>query len=480
MTKEIFLSFWIKTMQHIYLMIGLLWFFSCTATKTFNQAHKKRTVDAFINKHIKNSELKMQLGIKIVSLADGATIYEFNGDKLMTPASTNKLFTSAASIHHLPQDHSFKTILALSGNNLILRGGADPGLSFEELNSLSRIVSKKVNMIDTLFIDDGIFDLVRYGEGWMWDEGSEKYSAAIGGLNLHGNCIDFICSPTVIGETVQIELYPKTDYISFTNNSMTVSDTLQSNTLRIDRDWLNQTNHFNIIGSMRLNSENDTLTKNIQDPTAYVSTVFREQLYALGVKVNHVYKKNAFSISDTLALHKSKTVLEYLTKMMFESDNLIAESLIKYISANDSTVGNWRDGMNTMKLFLHEEVNLDTNALRIVDGSGLSRYNLISPNQVVGLLQYMNNTKMGKMYKALLPHGDMKDSGLENRFKVNSERINAKTGTLSGVSCLSGYIVSPQYGPLAFSIMTNGFVGSVQPYRKFKDEICLWLMRDTK
>ena len=108
-------------------------------------------------------------------------------------------------------------------------------------------------MIDTLFIDDGIFDLVRYGEGWMWDEGSEKYSAAIGGLNLHGNCIDFICSPNVIGETVQIELYPKTDYISFTNNSMTVSDTLQSNTLRIDRDWLNQTNHFNIIGSMRLN-----------------------------------------------------------------------------------------------------------------------------------------------------------------------------------------------------------------------------------
>ena len=96
--------------------------------------------------------------------------------------------------------------------------------------------------------------------------------------------------------------------------------------------------------------------------------------------------------------------------MMFESDNLIAESLIKYISANDSTVGNWSDGMNTMKLFLHDEVNLDTNALRIVDGSGLSRYNLISPNQVVGLLQYMNNTKMGKMYKALLPHGDMKDS----------------------------------------------------------------------
>ena len=65
--------------------------------------------------------------------------------------------------------------------------------------------------------------------------------------------------------------------------------------------------------------KNDTLTKNIQDPTAYVSTVFREQLYALGVKINHVHKKNAFSISDTLALHKSKTVLEYLTKMMFES-----------------------------------------------------------------------------------------------------------------------------------------------------------------
>ena len=85
----------------------------------------------------------MQLGIKIVSLPDGATIYEFNGDKLMTPASTNKLFTSTVSIHHLPQGHSFKTTLALSGNNLILRGGADLVCHSKNLIHYQELLVKK-------------------------------------------------------------------------------------------------------------------------------------------------------------------------------------------------------------------------------------------------------------------------------------------------------------------------------------------------
>ena len=271
---------------------------------------------------------------------------------------------------------------------------------------------------------------------------------------------------------------PETGYVSFTNNSLTVLDTLNNKKLTIDRDWLNQTNHFQITGTIIEGNYIDTVKKNIYNPTQYTGLVFKELLKSRGFNIKKLQMKNFNEKTDTLAKHDSEPLLKHLKQMMYKSDNLTSELVIKYISANDTTKGNWDDGIDSVKMFLSEKVKIDTNSIRIADGSGLSRYNLISTNQVVELLKYINDTELKNEYKSILPSGNTKDTGLHRRLIKNSKRINAKTGTLSGVSCLSGYINSPKYGPLAFSIIINGFVGSVEPYRKFQDDICSWLMQD--
>jgi len=465
-------------MQLLLLILTLFCLQSCTIINTLDKNYRKKEIATFIDNHIQKTKLNMLLSMKVASLSTGQTLYEKNSAKLLIPASTVKLFTSAASLYYLDSQHIFKTVIAKKKNNIILHGGADPGLSTKNLDSLANIVAIKMANIDTLFIDDGILDSINYGKGWTWDEGSEQYSAPIGGLTLNGNCIDFLCSPSSPGQSVKIKLLPETGYVSFTNNSLTVLDTLNNKKLTIDRDWLNQTNHFQITGTIIEGNYIDTVKKNIYNPTQYTGLVFKELLKSRGFNIKKLQMKNFNEKTDTLAKHDSEPLLKHLKQMMYKSDNLTSELVIKYISANDTTKGNWDDGIDSVKMFLSEKVKIDTNSIRIADGSGLSRYNLISTNQVVELLKYMNDTELKNKYKSILPSGNTKDTGLHRRLRKNSKRINAKTGTLSGVSCLSGYINSPKYGPLAFSIIINGFVGSVEPYRKFQDDICSWLIQD--
>ena len=164
--------------------------------------------------------------------------------------------------------------------------------------------------------------------------------------------------------------------------------------------------------------------------------------------------------------------------MMHNSKNLTSELLIKYIGITDSTIGNWENGIRKVKTYLHDEVKIDTSALRIADGSGLSRYNLLSASQIVKLLAHIHGQNNGDVYVNTLPNGNEKNSRLEGRLLQTQDKIFAKTGSLSGVSCLSGYAFSSDHGPMAFSILVNGFVGSIKPHRKFQDELCTWLVKN--
>ena len=135
-------------------------------------------------------------------------LFEHNSKKLMTQLVILNYFF-AASLHYLGREHVFETAILKSKNNIILVGGADPDLSLKMIDSLAGLVSKNLKLIDTLFIDGGLFDDRYYGKGWMWDEGSEEYSAPINALVLNNNCIDFEYSPNEIGLPAKVNIYPK-------------------------------------------------------------------------------------------------------------------------------------------------------------------------------------------------------------------------------------------------------------------------------
>ena len=465
-------------MKNIHFLFFTFFCFSCAALKPINQRIHKKDLKKFIYSSIQKGDFRESIAVKIVSLSDGETLFEHNSEKLMTPASNIKLLTSAASLHYLGKEHVFETTILKNKDNIILIGGADPELSFQVIDSLAGLISKDLTLIDTLFIDGGLFDDYYYGKGWMWDEGSEEYSAPISALVLNNNCIDFEYSPNKIGLPAKVNIFPKTEYITVENKSITVKDTIDFKKLKIDRNWVDRSNDYLITGEILQWSGKDTVKKNIEKPNLFFGTIFKELLESRGLTVNELFIGNTRGPKDTILVHRSRPLYNQLEDMMHNSKNMTSELLLKYMGITDSTIGNWEGGIRKVKTYLQDEVKIDTSALRIADGSGLSRYNLLSANQIVKLLVHIHGEDNRDVYVNTLPKSNEKNSRLEGRLLQAQDKIFAKTGSLSGVSCLSGYAFSPNHGTMAFSILINGFVGSIKPHRKFQDELCTWLVKN--
>ena len=395
------------------------------------------------------------MGIKIVALQSGQTLYALNSQKLLMPASNNKLYTCAAALEKLGSDYRFKTFLLRHGNNLILKGGGDPDLTIDQLDSLARITAKKINLVDTLFVDESFLDSLHYGQGWMWDEGAWWYAAPISAMSLNDNCIDFYVDPGELGQPARLAINPQTEYIQLVNKSTTVNDTVDFKKFKIDRDWAGRTNLFTITGEILDTATTDTFYRNLHDAASFSGIIFSELLEEHGTTVKNILPGKGFINLDTLAVHISDSLLSSAYNLMHESDNLTAELFAKTMAVSDTTSGNWRDGLKTIKAFLADSAGMDTSLLRLADGSGVSRYTLTSADQIIELLTYMHGSSNKDDFMFTLPGGGS-DSTLKNRLEPVHSKVKAKTGGLSGVSCLSGYIFSEKYGPVAFSMLMNG------------------------
>ena len=202
-----------------YLLILFILLVSCSTHPRLFSNKGSLILKKKINKLIVESDLGATMGISVVSLKTGKPIYELNSERLLMPASNNKLFTCAAALDFLGKDFFFFTNVLTQNNNAILQGGGDPDLTIKDLDSLAYVVSKRIDIIDTLFLDDTFLDSVYFGNGWMWDEGPWWYAAPVSGLSVNDNCIDFYVQPGKEGQNAIINYFPNTRYISLQNHS---------------------------------------------------------------------------------------------------------------------------------------------------------------------------------------------------------------------------------------------------------------------
>ena len=463
-----------NNLKQTFLLLFFLWIFSCAPPSALFKNTGSPSKIKKINKLIVDSGLNATISIKAIDLQSNRTIYSINSDKLLMPASNNKLFIGAAALHYLGPDYFFKTKVVKQNNNIVLVAGANPDLSVQQIDSLAHMVAKNIGTIDTLFLDATIHDSINYGKGWMWDEGSWWYAAPVSALSLNDNCIDFYVSPGKIDEPAMISTFPETDYVNIINRSRTVNDTINKKKFRIERNWINQTNIFTISGEILDTSSVDTFRRNIFDPVLFTGTVFANYLRKYGAVVQTLKKGKAKPTDILISEHYSDSLIFSMKNIMYESDNLSTELLSKSIGMNDTIPGNWSLGLKKVRIFLSDSVHIDTSKIYIADGSGVSRYNLASTDQFVELLSYMYRSSFAKDFLFTLPSGGSQGS-LENRFLVMGKSIKAKTGHLSGVSNLSGYLFPPKNDPIGFSILINGFVGSAKPYHKLQEKI-LWAL----
>ena len=472
----------IKVFQNstLYILIAvfIMIHISCTPPKSLYKMEGSPSLISKINKIIKESEIDVTMSIQVISLKDDKIIYDYNSQKLLMPASTNKLYTSAAALHFLGKNHHFETNVLSKKNNLILKGGGDPDLSIKQLDSLALEISKKHKIIDTLFIDDSFLDSLNYGEGWMWDEGPWWYAAPISALSVNDNCIDFYVSPGEKGKIASVNYFPETSYIRIRNESFTVQDSVVSK-LKIDRDWVSNKNNFYIYGEIIDTAKVDTFYRNISDPSNFTGIIFKELLNQRGVKVKHVsLNPSQYNDYNNLVKHKSLPLLLSAKNLMNESDNLTAELFVKSIGAMDTIPGTWDTGLDSIKSFLAEKVLIDTANIKLADGSGVSRYNLTSSAQLISLLKWMYNSEYKDDFISTLPGGGWENSTLKKRLTNEGELVRAKTGGLSGVRNLAGYIKSKKYGDVAFSILMNGYTDYSSRYARVHDQIVKTIIYD--
>ncbi len=449
--------------------------------------------DIFNDPNFTNAEW----GVVIQSLETGEYFYKRNENKLFMPASNLKLFTTAAGLVVLGSNYRFKTNIFINGKiegstlngDLIVQGMGDPTISgrFYNGNMLQvfenwadSIQYKGIDEISGNIIgDDNAFDAVGLGKGWRWDYESNWFAAASSAISFNDNCVDITVTVNKKDQQPKITVTPNTKYVIVLNKVITVPKD-SSTSIKAYREL--GTNVITVYGTIRNNNDSVKTYVTVNNPTQFAMVVFKNVLQKKGITVegypidvNDMPAPMDYSKMKKLFTQYSPPLREIIKVINKNSQNLYAEQLLKTIGLEKYGYGTVNNGVRAENKVL-QEMGINPENLNIVDGSGLSRLDLVTPKQVVALLTYMYKSKNFIPFFNSLPIAGV-DGTLGDRLQSTRAqgRIRAKTGFLDGVSSLSGYAFTADNEPVAFSIIVNNFNVPVKLAENIQDLVCLRL-----
>jgi serine-type D-Ala-D-Ala carboxypeptidase/endopeptidase (penicillin-binding protein 4) len=442
-----------------------------------------------INQIIDRPELRRyRWGIVVQALNGTNRLYDRDGDRLFIPASNVKLITTAVALRQLGATTRLRTSvyqLPSTGNrsNLLVVGRGDPSLTVSGLQSIAQQLKQRgENQIGQISFDDGYFRGEQINADWEWGDLSTDYAPAINGLMLNQNSNPLTVMPQQVGMPLRY-LWKDASLNSWQvdNQSLTVAATQESN---INAIAIFGKPTIRLTGKLALNSTPTQIDLPLVNPAESFINAFRQSLYRSGMTIDStrlVSGQNITNLPEVAAIN-SPTITELINETNQRSNNIYAEVLLKsigrthpeYYTSNEDTSNL---GIKLVKQGL-TEMGVDSQAYRLSDGSGLSRHNLVAPNTFVRVLSAMSTIPSGQIYRDSLPVAGFSGS-LKNRMKGTLAQgiVRAKTGSLSGVASLSGYIYPTQYSPLVFSIMLNQHDRPTSQMTKVIDEIMVILAR---
>lgn len=447
-------------------------------------SQNKSSFQTDIDLLLKNDFFKTAaVAIDIYDLTDSKILYRKNEKLLLKPASNLKLLTSAAGLVFLGPDYKFNTSVYHTGEvidsicygDIYFVGGCDPDFTSDDLDSLTgEIKNFGIKEIKgNLYGDVSMLDSLFWGNGWMWDDELSKDFPYFTPLIINDACVKIEYSPANIGEEVKVNILTPIIYFNIRNTSRTIKS--DSSNFSIKRDWVNRNNNITAEGNLYYKTEKDTVTINIVNPGLYFLKLAEQSLLNNGIKINGHCEFNPLPEEAKKIFALERNYGEVVLNLNKESDNLSAEMTLRAIA--NKYFGNPATAENGIKVqdSLIVLTGLNPADYRIVDGSGVSHYNLISAELLTQLLKYIyrDQKKLYPLFWESLPVGGV-DGTLKNRMKNSPafNNVHAKTGTLSGVSSLSGYLKTKNDHLIAFSIIIQNYKGSSKTARNFQDEIC--------
>jgi D-alanyl-D-alanine carboxypeptidase/D-alanyl-D-alanine-endopeptidase (penicillin-binding protein 4) len=447
-------------------------------------------------------------GIRVVELSTGKVIYNLNGDHWFVPASNTKLFSTALALRRLGADFRFSTTIRAIGGpdpsgvvrgDLLVVGSGDPTLSsrsipyrkddpqrwganpLEPIEELAEQVAKAgVRAVDGAVVgDDTLYVWEPYPDGWGADDPLWEYGAPVSALTINDNCFRLRLTPGKRGDDPAfLALTPSLEHFIIHN----LVKTGKQQRVRVSRELGSR--ELVVRGSLAAESAAYEALLALDDPALYAARALTAALRDRGINVSgepkarHRTEDQAYKTPEgrELAIRTSPPLLETLRIVNKVSQNLGAELVLRAAGYARTGVGTRQAAIKELEAFL-AEAKVGKGGYSFEDGSGLSRLNLISPEALTQLLVYMHGTPDREAWLSLLPVGG-EDGTLGTRFKgaAKGRMVRAKTGTLSHVSALSGYLESRTRGRLAFSIMVNNYNAPSTEIRAAIDKIALLLV----
>lgn len=416
--------------------------------------------------------------IQAVSVDREETLYSRNASEPMAPASNLKLFTSAAALEHLGADYRFSTFMVADGpirdgvlmGNLYLYGTGDPTLGTRFAPTPASALVGLADSLEALGVreirgdiigDGSYFSGPRTGAGWESSYMNAWYAAPAGALSVHENIVRVQVSVGEGGE-LEFELTPGGEGIAMRR------DTTGNGRLRVRR--ADYDGPIVVIGR---SGESRSHAVTVADTEMYAAALFRDVLVergiALGGETRGIIEPTESPITggdafpaaleggrlQVLAVHRSEPLHELLRIINHRSHNFYSEQLLRALGRVATGEGSADAGAAAVEALL-ERTGVETARIRVVDGCGLSPLNRASAESFVSLLAYMARSAHGEVLMESLPV-----AGEVRRFRrmggtAAGGNLRAKTGTIDGVSALSGYVTAANGELIAFSIIGNG------------------------
>lgn len=420
-------------MKKIFIYIILTLFFTASVTA--------KGFKADFTSVISDSDIpKSSVSMSVKNVDNGKVLYQHNEKILSHPASVQKLLTLPAAVETLGEDYRFSTELYKSGDNgYLIKLGADPYLNSDNLNSL--VSNIKAADVKQIYIDDSIIERKDWGEGWQWDDSMNVSMPKFNSYNLDGNLINITVMPTVKGQSpliINSSKYP----IVFLNNVITGD----KNDVKLSRDSAISGNALMLSGTVSSSTVISFPIKNLQ---RYFDFKLTQSLENNNIYLKNPYKRVKVASSDVKYTQISHPISFAIDDILKNSNNMAIETVMKIAGGKKyETIGTDSLGLKLFEAYCNK-LNLNIEDIRLVDASGVSKNNLVNADFVTN---YLVKQKDNETLKHLPCPGE---GTLSARMIPLKDNLRAKTGTLSDISSIAGYITSKKGKQYAFCIIIN-------------------------
>lgn len=398
---------------------------------------------------IKKSDISNNalIAVSFKEVPSGKKVFEYYANTPMTPASIQKLITLLPSLDTLGKDYQFATQLYKNkDNNLYLKLGADPYLTSTDLKNLIKALPNyKIYSTKAFYIDDSILDTNEWGEGWQWDDDLNPLIPKFGAYNLDNNLLTINICPTTAGAPADIStevFYPT----AFINNVITSDKT----NVKLERKNYISPDVINADGTISCDL---AMRIPVNYPRRYFILRLEEILRAQKISYYGDFNRLKLPTNVTLISDVKHPLTNAIDDILKKSNNMIAETTfkvaggkyIKGIGTNDASI--------EMLNAYYNKLGINTDNIKIVDGSGVSKNNLLTADFVTEVLLKTTQNKDLKDFKCYLAAPG--EGTLTDRMLYFKDNLRAKTGTLTNISSIAGYLTAKSGKTYVFCIMIN-------------------------